>query len=136
MLRRLSTLSVIMAIVLLSVTATSISDRKVAVAAYETNAYDLRAAFHDGWEPHYGAFFSPIGPGWNARFVGACNACQSSGGCPNTWGGGVLTEMYYWCLKATGYGDHLRGVDNGTGQIIERHLIEVDSQPLQFGGKL
>lgn len=50
--------------------------------------------------------------------------------------GGVLTEMYYWCLKATGYGDHLRGVDNGTGQIIERHLIEVDSQPLQFGGKL
>lgn len=86
MLRRLSTLSVIMAIVLLSVTATSISDRKVAVAAYETNAYDLRAAFHDGWEPHYGAFFSPIGPGWNARFVGACNACQSSGGCPNTWG--------------------------------------------------
>ncbi|MFC1464031.1 MAG: hypothetical protein ACFLMY_04195 [Candidatus Brachytrichaceae bacterium NZ_4S206] len=74
------------------------NDRKVAVAAYETNAYDLRAAFHDGWEPHYGAFFSSIGPGWNARFVGACNACQSSGGCPNTWGWWG-TNRYYWCLQ-------------------------------------
>lgn len=85
MLRRLSTLSVITAALFLLVVATSFSNRKIAVAAYETSAYDLRVAFYTGWDPHYGAFFSPIGPGWNARFVGPCDACQSSGGCPNTW---------------------------------------------------
>ena len=57
-----------------------------AMAAYETSASSgVSAAFYVGWEPHYGAFFSPSGPGSNAKFTGACNACQSSGGCPSSW---------------------------------------------------